>query len=216
MFMKFFPVWVLALSVATPSLSYAGDWSIGINAGRSSTEFVNDECENLDQRIDVADLGPQIAALANNITSISCDGDGDASAKSIDLAYHFGPKWGVEIGYADLGLYETDVNVAISVFNIDLSQTIPDLEISAHSYYLVATRAFYLTQKLSLIARLGVAHSELEGRFQQQKYEDESVDVSYGAELRYQATEPVSINLRFNSYGVGEVDALTAGFRYHF
>ena len=109
--------------------SYAGEWRIGVIAGQSKIDDLEDSC------------------------AFTCTIDEDSdTATGINVAYRSDHVWGIELGYLDLGSYGTTQFAFTRLLPLVI-----DADVDFSASYLAATATVQLSDNLSLTGRLGAA-----------------------------------------------------------
>ena len=175
----------------------AGEFFVGLNAGTTTFDALNDACDDL---------------LEDNVSvggfPLTCAVDDDSdTALSINAGYNFNRFFGLELGYVDMGEYAASVTAArVTVTaTAEVDYTYASLVLSAP-----------LTDKFSLSARLGAANANAEIGSQlgiSGEIEDETA-AFVGASADYRLNDQFSIQVRYDTFD--EADITSAGIRFHF
>ncbi len=194
---------VLSLIVTSFSTaSQAGDWSIGVFAGQTT----------FDQLDEVSCFGGAFPGNANIAGEPFCINDTDGTALGINLGYHFNRSLGLEAGYVNLDEYQANILVGGDVL-------VGDVSAEPEVLYAAVVSTLPLTERLSLSGRLG--YYDLNAKLGL-SFLDESItgsdlisDTGFysGASLDYEFNGQISAQLRYDDFGL---DALSLGLKFSF
>lgn len=162
-------------------------------------------------------------ALAGKGITAEASTSGDIrTAWQAYIAYHFGRRWGLELGYVDLG------EATISFEGID--QSIEDIldkigdnhPRSAQGVRLSATYRLELNKNLQLQGKLGVFDWDTEytfsgtdpltGQFSSRNVSIDGTDVTFGLGLVHKLTNDLSAHLDWDFYSLDKEIVNTFGF----
>lgn len=211
---------ILAASVAALALSQpvsAGQWSVGLLAGQSSTDIVTEVCDDIRGTQTVPE--PR-APNGRFIVNVNCEPSDSDTALGINLGYHFNQTWGLELGYMDLGEYEANINRSSPDPRVRIVNPNQQLTASFTALYFAGTATIPLGDKFSLTARLGLASIEAEFDASAATVSADSVDESAamgGISLNYDFNDKFGAQLRYDLFEIdGTPDAATIGLNYRF
>ena len=201
---------LIVMSVS--SVAQAGEWNAGLNVGQSS---LTPDAEQLCNQ--VAD---GIATRNNVLRSIfSCDADDSDTSIGINIAYNFSKRWGVELGYIDLG-EETSTISARSGFFVSTGTSTADIVRADYSaIYLVATGSWILSDKWSVTGRFGAANVEFDAALPaiDDAVSDDTSEAMAGFSVNYHFNAKWSADLRYDYFDTEEsIDNFSLGVRYNF
>ncbi len=186
---------IVAIVGSSPAL--AGEFFIGVNAGTSNFDGLNDACD------DLLESNQTIAGLP-----VTCQVNDDSdTVLGLNAGYNLNRYLGLEVGYIDLGEYTADFNVA--------GVTVPaQAELDFAYAALVLTAPF--TDKFSLSARAGGvnANAELSSPIGVEAELEDETAAFIGASVDYRLMEKLSLQLRYDY--LSEIDITSLGLRYHF
>lgn len=181
----------LAFLTITQTAS-AGDWSIGVLAGQSSFDEINEVCS-------------PIAAI-----NLGCgDVEDSDTGIGINVTYKLTNNWGFEAGYIDLGEFSTELTSSFGSSFIGVDASVG---------YISGTATLPLSDTFSITGRVGaftasgdVTSSGLVSR--STDFEDDTA-ATFGASLDYRFTESLSLQLRYDDFD--GLDLASVGLNYHF
>mgnify|MGYP000203384544 CR=1 FL=1 len=201
---------LVASSQSAPVL--AGQWGIGINIGSTSTDVVSEACDSIKQPF-------TLTSPANSFSCANNDGD---TALNIYVDYKFNDIWGAELGYIDLGQYDTMLSVDDSaVFRQTGTSDLPLFSYDVKAAYLAGTGTWNFGNKWSLLGRIGVAKFDLDidvaASFLTADIEDSESIAMGGAELGYSFNDHWSMNLRYDHFDTDAIDGVVSlGAHFNF
>ena len=182
---------LLASTFLAPT-ALAGEFFIGINAGKSNFSELDNACDNL---INARSSGPQFP--------VGCRVNEDSdTVLSVNAGYNVNQYVGAEVGYMEVGEYTSSVSIS----RISLSAT-AELDLA----YAGLVFTLPVNDRLSLSARAGAVQAELDSSVIE--IDDETAGF-VGASFDFRLTDKVSMQVRYDEFDV--IDVTTAGIRYHF
>ena len=202
---------LLALTMFVSPLALADEagWYVGGNVGRSGA--------NIDE--------PRITSglLGQGLGTTSFDHRDRDTAFKLYGGYQFTPHLAVEGGYFDLGKF------GYTAFTTPLGSLNGDMRVRGLNLDLVGTMP--LTDRLSVLGRVGVNHARVNDRFaglgavtvaQPTARKSES-NVKFGVGVNYVLNDALSMRLEFERYRVndaignkGDIDMVSVGLLYRF
>jgi len=197
----------------------AGQWSIGLLAGQSSTEGFDSDCNQI-RGVDFINPIEGAPPIIGNgfFVSINCNADDTATALGLNLAYNFNQRWGLELGYMDLGDYDFDISISSSSpFVIIDSGSGFRISNELSALYLVGTVNFQLTNAFSLTGRLGAANIELDISASDLSISEDETETMAGISLNYDFSDKIRAELRYDYFDFNSsIDVASIGLRYNF
>jgi len=172
--------------VVVSNQALAGDWSVGVLAGKSDLSRFSSQCPGQAVSVDDLFLFPGF-----------CNSEENDEALGINLAYNFNQTFGISSpgGPAILPSY--------GGFDTSLS-----------TRYLAGTASYSLTQNWSLTGRLGYFDSKIEINDVFGSFEVGGEEEFYsGGSLDYEFAENWSAQLRYDRF---DIDVVSFGLKYSF
>jgi hypothetical protein len=121
--------------------SYGGDWMVAGSLGMAQGDTAASE------------LNSQLSALGLNATASSTEDN--RTAWQLTLGYQYTPRWGVEVGYVDLGKVKTSFSGVTSDVDAFLTTTSDIHPQTAQGWQLSGVFRYPLAQQFGAKARLG-------------------------------------------------------------
>lgn len=183
--------------------SFAGDWSVGVRAGQSKFDDIDNVCFLGCNEVDDSD-----------------------TALGINLGYAINDTWGIELGYIDLGTISINDRRFVSVPGRIVPQiSIVDVnvELDGSAFYLAGSGTVALADKWSATAMLGVASIDADatasgsvgGVSRGASAISVSDEEAYGAALlNYHFTDKFKVGLRYEV--ISDASAITLGANFSF
>jgi hypothetical protein len=119
----------------------AGEWIVGASLGKAQGDT------------SASELNSQLTALGLNATASSTEDN--RTAWQLTLGYHYTPRWGVEIGYVDLGKIKTSFSgttTDINTFLVSSSDIHPQ---TGQGWQMSGLYRHPLTERIAAKAQLG-------------------------------------------------------------
>ncbi len=161
--------------------------------------------------------------VGQGFTATSFDRNSEDTGFKAFGGYQFSPHFALEGGYFDLGEYGFDaVMVPASTFSGD---------VEVRGINLDAVLKYPLTEKLSVLGRVGVTRAETEGSFRSSgaalvstaSTKERDTNVKYGVGLQYDFTNAFAMRVELERYRIddsvgsrGDIDLASLGLVYHF
>ena len=161
--------------------------------------------------------------VGQGFTATSFERDGEDTGFKVFGGYQFSPYFALEGGYFDLGEYGFNaVMVPAATFRGD---------IEVKGINLDAVLKYPLTDKLSVLGRVGVTRAETEGSFSSSgaalvstaSTRELDNNVKYGVGLQYDFTNALAMRFELERYRIndsvgsrGDIDLMSLGLVYHF
>lgn len=180
--------------------SHAGDWSVGVLAGQTT----------FDQLDDIACFGG-FSNLSVAPGADLCPNDNDGTALGINIGYQLTDIFGFEAGYVNLDEYQSDIIIGGDALG-------GEVLVKPEALYLAATSSLSLTDRLALTGRLGYYDLDVEISadflgFGSRSDTVSDSDVYAGASLDYAFTDKLTAQLRYDNF---DIDAVSLGLKYNF
>lgn len=121
--------------------SYGGDWTVAGSLGRAQGDS------------GASELNSQLAATGLDATASSTEDN--RTAWQLTLGYRYSPRWGVELGYVDLGKVKTAISGTTSDVNTFLASAREIHPQTAQGVQLSGVFRYPLSERFGAKARLG-------------------------------------------------------------
>lgn len=204
-----------ALAFSATSVQASG-WSVELNAGQSSSDFIASECAFEDEFITIIN--------AETSDTFVCDLEDSDTSVGINVAYNFTNTWGVELGYMDFGEHTSQVRSTNGIPFVGGSFTVDAPSIEFSTAYLAATATFQFNDAWSGTARLGYSTVDyeiyspvLEALFGTASFSDDESAAMGGISVNYDFDSNWQASLRYDLFDTDEkIDTISLGVRYNF
>jgi hypothetical protein len=199
---KLLSSFVISSALLLSQTSLADGWSIGVMVGQSQADayVIDQPCR-------------EIIALSLFAVPVECASDETSTATGINLTYQASDLLGLEVGYVDLGEFET----SLREIPPRVSTSTPDYQFSTSAAYAAGVASLHLTDHWSINGRLGIYNLDTSierdtfYRDGETPYDDS--DVYFGASLDYGFSNQLTAQLRYDNF---DIDVVSVGLKYNF
>jgi len=154
------------------------------------------------------------------IGASNADGIGGTEASfGANVSYDFNKVWGVELGYVDLGDFDSNVGIPVGGF---FGSVPGNVSVDLSALYLAGTATTYLGSNWSLTGRAGVTEVDIDvsvstdffGDEFSSSADDSTTELFLGASLNYNFNKNLQAQLRYDYFS--EAESFAFGLKYSF